>query len=171
MHAAHETWGAALGSSFMAAAILLALSACAELGGSDGGRGQAFDAFVAAEDEAQHQLRLFQEEPHRSCTSEHLAKASAGANTNLALLDPSHPPDPTRDLDPGVVSFVQTTYGNRPIEDVAGLTLAVANSAADAGCKDQARVLYRYVLDRYVKSDYASYRQRAEVGLAQLEGK
>ena len=153
-----------------AASILLALCACAELGGPDGGRGQAFDAFVVAEDEAQHQLRLFQEEQHGSCDSEHLAKASAGANANLALLDPTHEADPTRPLDPAVVDFVQTTYGNRPIEDIAGLTLDVARSAAEAGCTDQARVLYRYVLDRYVRSDYARYRQRAEVGLAQLGG-
>jgi hypothetical protein len=150
-----------------AALILSALCACAQLE-PDGERDRALQAFVAAQDAARDQLRLFQDEPRGSCGSEHLAQASAGANANLALLDPSHERDPSRPLDPGVVAFVQTTYGNRPIDDVADLTLDVAKDAAEAGCPQQARVLYRYVLDRYVKSDYAGYRQRAEVGLAQI---
>jgi hypothetical protein len=152
---------------------LSVLCACAQLdrfAEPDGQREQAFQAFVAAQDEAEHQLRLFLQESRGSCGSPHLAKASAGANANLALLDPSHPTDPSRPLDPGVVPFVQTTYGNRPIADVASLTLDVANAAADAGCPEQARVLYRYVIDRYVKSDYTDYRQRAEAGLAQIGG-
>jgi hypothetical protein len=155
------------------APILLALSACAQLelgAGPDGQSEQAFQTFVAAQDEARHQLRLFEDEPHGSCTSEHLAKASAGANANLALLDPSQKADPTRPLDPSVVDFVQTTYGGRPIADAASLTLDIANAAARSGCKDQARVLYRYVIDRYVKSDYIDYRQQAEAGLAEVGG-
>jgi hypothetical protein len=31
-------------------------------------------------------------------------------------------------------------------------------------------VLYRYVIDRYVKSDYIDYRQQAEAGLAEVGG-
>ena len=125
MQAAHEILlGGGPELVVAAASVLLALCACAQLAGPDGERDQALGAFVAAQDEARHQLRLFQEEPHRSCDSEHLAKASAGANANLALLDPSHPADPTHPLDPSVVDFAQTTYGNRPIEDVAALTLA-----------------------------------------------
>ena len=61
-------------------------------------------------------------------------------------------------------------YGNRPIADVASLTLDVANAAADAGCPDQARVLYRYVIDRYANADFTGFRQRAQVGLSQLGG-
>ena len=149
-----------------AALILPVLCACAM-----GEREQAYDAFAAAQDEARHQLRLFQDEPHRSCTSEHLAKASAGANANLALLDPSRERDPSRPLEPNAVASVQTNYGNRPISDVADLTLDVAKAAAEAGCTEQARVLYQYVLDRYGASDYAGYRQRAEVGLAEIGAK
>jgi hypothetical protein len=143
-----------------AAPILLALFGCApldRLAGPEGERGPALQAFVAAQDEARHQLRLFEQEPRGSCDSEHLAKASAGADANLALLDPSR-------------RAVQTTYGNRPIADAAGLTLDIASAAVRAGCKDQARVLYRYVIDRYVKSDYADYRQQAEAGLAEVGG-
>jgi hypothetical protein len=151
------------------ASLLLALCACALLE-PGGEREQAMRAFVAAQDEARYQLRLFQKEPHRSCGSQHLAKASAGANANLALLDPARQTDPARPMDPSVVSTVETTYGHRPVDDVASLTLDVANEAAEAGCPEQARVLYRYVLDRYVKSGYADYRQRAEVGLADLGG-
>jgi hypothetical protein len=156
-----------------AAPILLALFGCApldRLAGPEGERGPALQAFVAAQDEARHQLRLFEQEPRGSCDSEHLAKASAGADANLALLDPSRRADPARPLDPSVVDFVQTTYGNRPIADAAGLTLDIASAAVRAGCKDQARVLYRYVIDRYVKSDYADYRQQAEAGLAEVGG-
>ena len=147
--------------------ILLALCACAQF---DGERDRALSAFVDAQDEARHQLRLFQAEPRGSCGSEHLAKASAGANGNLALLDPSRPADPARPLDPAVVRSVQTTYGNQPIGDAASLTLDIANAAATAGCPDQARVLYRYVIDRYVNADFIGFRQRAQAGLTQLGG-
>jgi hypothetical protein len=150
--------------------ILLTLCACAELPGSYGERDRALSTFVAAQDEARHQLRLFQDEPQRSCDSEHLAKASAGANANLALLEPSRETDPSRPLDASVVPFVQTTYGSQPIGDVASLTVDVANAAAKAGCPDQARVLYRYVIDRYDGSDYVHYRQRAEAGLTGIGG-
>ena len=155
-------------STFLpAVSILLALCACAQLGGE---RDRAFSAFVDAQDEARHQLRLFQAEPRGSCGSEHLAKAAAGANANLALLDPSRPADPARPLDPAVVRSVQITYGNRPIADAASLTLDVANAAATAGCPDQARVLYRSVIDRYVNADFTGFRQRAQAGLTQLGG-
>ena len=150
------------------APVLVALCACAQLGGPTGEREQAFDRFVAAEDEARHQLRLFQEEPRRTCASEHLAKASAGADANLVLLVPSGQSERSRPIDPSVVHLVETTYGSRPVQDVASLTLDVANEAAEAGCADQARVLYRDVLDRYVGSDYIDDRQRAELGLAQI---
>lgn len=161
--------------TFMPAAlILLALGACAQLdqfAQSNGERDQALQAFVTAQDDAEDQLRAFQKEPHGSCGSQHLAQASAGANANLALLDPSSPTDASRPLDPSVVPLVESVYGTRPVAGVAKLTLDVANAAADAGCPEQARVLYRYVIDRYVKSDYAGYRQRAEVGLAAIGGK
>ncbi len=150
-----------------AALVLLALCACAQLdrfAEANRERDRALQAFVAAQDAAREQLTLFREEPRRSCGSPHLAQASAGANANLALLAPSRP------MDPSVVTSVEAVYGNRPIFDVAGLTLDVAHAAADAGCPEQARVLYRYVLDRYVKSDYADDRQRAEVGLAEIGG-
>jgi hypothetical protein len=153
-----------------AAPVLLALCACSQMDQFNRERDQALSAFVAAQDAARDQLRLFQQEPHGSCGSQHLAQASAGANANLALLDPAHPADPARPLDPSVVPAVTAQYGNRPLGDAASLTLDVANAAADAGCPDQARVLYGYVIDRYVKSDFAGYRQRAELGLAQLGG-
>jgi hypothetical protein len=157
--------------TFLPAALMLsALCACTQLAGSYGERDRALGAFVAAQDEARHQLRLFQEEPKRSCSSEHLAKASAGADANLALLDPSGPTDRARPLDPSAVSAIEAVYGHRPVDDIANLTLDVAKEAAEAGCPDQARVLYRYVLDRYVKSDDADYRQRAEAGLAEIGG-
>lgn len=149
-----------------AAVILPALFACAELDQRD----QALRAFADAQDAARDQLTLFQREPRGSCGSEHLAQASAGAEANLALLDFSRPIDPARPIDPSVVAFVETTYGSRPVSDTASLTIDIAKSAANAGCPDQARVLYRYVIDRYVRSDYADYRQRAEVGLAELGG-
>ena len=157
----------------MAAAPILALCGCAQLerfNESNRERDQALQAFVAAQDSARDQLRLFQREPRGSCGSEHLAQASAGASANLALLDPARKADPARPLDPSLVPFVQTSYGNRPIADVASLTLDVANAAADAGCPDQARVLYRYVIDRYANADFTGFRQRAQVGLAQLGG-
>ncbi len=147
-----------------AAPILLALAACAQIGQPDPERDQALTAFVTAQDEARDQLRLFQNEPHGSCGSQHLAQASSGAEANLALLDPS------RRMDPSVVPAVAEIYGQRPVADAASLTLDVADEAAESGCPDQARSLYRSVIDRYVRSDYAGYRQRAEVGLAEIEG-
>lgn len=160
-----------LSSTFMPAALILpALCACAQQGPSTGSgdRDQAFQEFVTAQDAARDQLNLFQREPHPSCGSEHLARASAGAETNLALLAPSPPNDPSGPIDAGVVSSTESLYGTRPAASVANLTLEIASSAANAGCPEQARVLYRYVVDRYVRSDYAGYRQRAEVGLAEL---
>jgi hypothetical protein len=153
-----------------AALTLLALCACQlDWSGAPGGeRDQALSAFVTAQDEARHQLRLFQDEPHGACASEHLAKASAGADANLGLLVPSDQGRPSGPPDASLVSAVETTYGPRPVGDVASLTLDLANAAAAAGCPDQAKALYRAVLDRYVRPDYAQYRQRAQVGLAQI---
>jgi hypothetical protein len=154
-----------------AALMLFALCACAELdwsGGPRGERNQALDAFVRAQDETRHQLRLFEGEPHGSCGSEHLAKASAGADANLALLAPARAAGASRPVDADVIQSVETTHGTRPVADVASLTLDIANAAAEAGCPDQARALYRQILDRYVRPDYAQYRQRAQVGLAQI---
>jgi hypothetical protein len=156
-----------------AALMMFALCACGELdwsGGPGGERNQALNAFVRAQDEARHQLRLFQGEPHGSCGSEHLAKASAGADANLALLAPGRAADASRPVDADVIKSVETTYGTRPVTEVASLTLDIANAAAEAGCPDQARALYRQILDRYVRPDYAQYRQRAKVGLSAIGG-
>jgi len=52
----------------------------------------------------------------------------------------------------------------------AGWVLDVADGAADHGCPDLARKLYRHVIETYIGWGYAAHRQRAEIGLADLRG-
>ena len=52
----------------------------------------------------------------------------------------------------------------------ADWVLDVADGAADHGCPDLARKLYRHVIETYIGWGYAAHRQRAEIGLADLRG-
>jgi len=52
----------------------------------------------------------------------------------------------------------------------AGWVLDVADGAADHGCPDFARKLYRHVIEVYIGLGYTAHRQRAEIGLADLRG-
>jgi hypothetical protein len=49
-------------------------------------------------------------------------------------------------------------------------TVAIPMQSHRAGRSDQARALYRQILDRYVRPDYAQYRQGAKVGLSAIGG-
>jgi hypothetical protein len=90
------------------------------------------------------------QEPDGQCDSPHLARASDEVTAAFE-------------------AAAVMTYRNA-IDEVAALTLDVADAAADKGCPAQARLLYRHVVRTFVGTAYAAYRQRAEIGLAEIRG-
>ena len=51
---------------------------------------------------------------------------------------------------------------------VPARTLDLADEATAAGCPNTAKALYMSVIETYVGTSYAAYRQRAEIGLSGL---
>ena len=54
--------------------------------------------------------------------------------------------------------------------DAAALFLDIADAAA-VTCPTQARAIYKRVISVFVGTGYEGYRQRAEIGLAEIRGK
>jgi hypothetical protein len=81
--------------------------------------------FKTAMDAARQPLASFMQEPRGACDSQNLARASDAV---LATLEPA-----------------VMTYDNA-VNEVAALTLDIADAAADKSCPAQARSLYRYVI-------------------------
>jgi hypothetical protein len=98
----------------------------------------------------EQELAMFKGEPRGSCQSPHLARASQVSSEDTLVK--------------AAGAHTKALYEN------AELTLEVADAAADAGCPEQARALYREVIRTFTGSGYAAHRQRAEIGLAELRG-
>lgn len=91
-------------------------------------------------------LADFRQEAEGSCDSSNLAQAERGARN--------------------VARYSVPTLENQQL--AASLLLDVADAAAEKGCLEYARGLYRGVIREYIGTGYAAHRQRAEVGLGDL---
>ena len=96
------------------------------------------------------ELAAFELESPGTCTSGHLAKATADSEEMLKN---------------------NTTGDFNMYADAAALFLDIADAAAAATCPIQARAIYKRVISVFVGTGYEGYRQRAEIGLAEIRGK
>lgn len=96
-------------------------------------------------DLARKPLAAFEAENPKLCTSENLKEARVMALNLVSVLSPK-----------------SATAHKR---NTGATILDVADSARNAKCTQDARVLYDHVIKVFVGSDFAALRQRAEIGI------
>ena len=108
------------------------------------------DAIGRMEDSALGPMRAFETEKPKSCNSKNLEEAEGAVTYAVNVMTPA-------------------THGLSGAMAAGDWTLQVADAARRAGCKDVARRLYDRVLQNYVGSVHSSLRERAVVGIGDLQ--
>ena len=108
------------------------------------------NAIGRMEDTVLGSMRAFEAERPKSCNSQNLVEAEGTANYAVNVMTPA-------------------THGLSGAMAAGDWTLQVADAARRAGCKDVARRLYDRVLQMYVGSVFSSLRERAVVGIGDLQ--
>ena len=64
---------------------------------------------------------------------------------------------------------LDTQYGTPDVKEIGAVMLDVADAAHDAGCAKIARQVYDFVVDLFSGPSYSALRQRAELGIGDLQ--
>ena len=64
---------------------------------------------------------------------------------------------------------LDTKYGTPDVKEIGAVMLDVADAAHDAGCAKIARQIYDFVIGLFSGSSYSALRQRAEIGIRDLQ--
>ena len=94
-------------------------------------------------------LAAFLKEDPRKCNSPALQKA---VNSSLQI-----------------GGGLDTKYGTPDLKEIGAVMLDVADAAHDAGCAKIARQIYDFVIGLFSGSSYSALRQRAEIGIKDLQ--